>query len=146
MKFALKYPQKVMALILNGGNLDTKGVKRRVQVPIEIGYKIAKLFASKSQDAKHNMEILGLMVHEPNIELSKLRSIQMPTLVIAGTKDMIKKSHTELIAANIPNAELAIVKGNHFIANKNPSEFNKEVDKFLYAAKPLSIKARNVLT
>ncbi|MDE6387566.1 MAG: alpha/beta hydrolase [Lachnospiraceae bacterium] len=131
MKFALKYPQKVSALILNGGNLDTEGIKTRVQLPIEIGYRIVKQFASKSQEAKRNMEMLGLMVHEPNIELSKLRSIHIPALVIAGTRDMVKESHTELIAANIPNAKLAIVKGNHFIANKKAFEFNKEVEKFL---------------
>ena len=139
MKFALKYPSKVSALILNGGNLDTKGIKRRIQIPIEIGYYIAKRFAAKSQEAKLNMEMLGLMVHEPNIEPEELHSIHMPTLVIAGTKDMVKKSHTELIAANIPNAKLAIVKGNHFIANKNALGFNKEVEKFLQAVKSIQL-------
>lgn len=131
MKFALKYPQKVTALILNGGNLDTKGVRRRIQIPIEIGYKMAKCFAAKSREAKRNMEILGLMVHEPNIEPDSLHSIQIPTLVIAGTRDMIKQSHTELIAASIPGAKLVIVEGSHFIANKKPEEFNKEVGNFL---------------
>lgn len=131
MKFALKYPQKVTALILNGGNLDTKGIKRRIQIPIEIGYKMAKCFAAKSRVAKRNMEILGLMVHEPNIEPDSLHSIRIPTLVIAGTRDMIKQSHTELIAASIPDAKLVIVKGSHFIANKKLAEFNKEVGKFL---------------
>lgn len=131
MKFALKYPQKVTALILNGGNLDTKGIKRRIQIPIETGYRLAKLAASRSEEAKRNMEILGLMVHEPNIEPDSLHSIQIPTLVIAGTRDMIKQSHTELIAASIPGAKLVIVEGNHFIANKKPEEFNKEVGNFL---------------
>ncbi len=131
MKFALKYPQKVTALILNGGNLDTKGVKRRIQIPIEAGYRMAKLAASRSEEAKRNMEILGLMVHEPNIEPDSLHSIQIPTLVIAGTRDMIKQSHTELIAASIPGAKLVIVEGSHFIANKKPEEFNKEVGNFL---------------
>ncbi len=133
MKFALKYPQKVTALILNGGNLDKKGIKARVQIPIEIGYKIAKKFALKSQDAKRNMELLGLMIYEPDIDFYELRSIQIPTLVIAGTRDMIKRTHTESIAENIPNARLAIVKGNHFVANKKAKIFNKEVEDFLQA-------------
>jgi len=42
--FALNYPERVEKLILNGANLDAKGVKRTVQLPIEIGYRIAKLF------------------------------------------------------------------------------------------------------
>lgn len=131
MKFALKYPDRVKALILNGGNLHTKGVKASIQIPIEIGYRLAKLFAGKSEEAKHHAEILGLMVNEPNIDPTALHSLQMPTLVIAGTRDMIKENHTKLIARNIPNAKLSIIKGDHFIAQKKPQEFNREVEAFL---------------
>lgn len=131
MKFALKYPNQVKALILNGGNLNTKGVKRSIQIPIEIGYRFAKLFAGKSEEAKSHMEILGLMVNEPNIRPEELCAIQAPTLVIAGTKDMIKTAHTELIADHIPNAKLSVIPGDHFIANKNPKDFNREVENFL---------------
>ena len=131
MKFAIKYPNKVKALILNGGNLNPQGVKKTTQIPIEIGYKIARRFASKSADAKKNAEMLGLMVNEPNIEINELSKITAPTLIICGSNDMIKESHTKEIAGNIPNAKLAIMKGNHFIANKRYAAFNKEVEAFL---------------
>lgn len=131
MKFALQHSDKIEALILNGGNLNTKGIKRVIQIPIEIGYKITKIFAEKSEEAKRNMELLGLMVNEPDIKSDELHSIQVPTLVIAGTKDMIKRAHTEEIARNIPNAKLSIIQGNHFIANKESNKFNKEVELFL---------------
>lgn len=131
MKFAMKHPDMVKALILNGGNLNPAGVKRTVQIPIEIGYKIARRFADKSTDAKRNAEMLGLMVNEPNIKPSELSLITMPALVICGTKDMIKESHTKEIAEHLPNAKLTIVRGNHFIANKNPAAFNQAVDAFL---------------
>lgn len=132
MKFAMKYPSKVKALILNGGNLNPKGVKRTIQIPIEIGYKIAKQFASKSPNAKQNAEMLGLMVNEPNIGLDELSKITVPTLVICGSRDMIKESHTKKIAENIPNSKLSIIKGNHFIANKRYIAFNREVEDFLH--------------
>ena len=131
MKFAIKYPSKVKALILNGGNLNPQGVKKTTQIPIEIGYKIARRFASKSADAKKNAEMLGLMVNEPNIEINELSKITAPALVICGRNDMIKESHTKEIAENIPNAKLSIIKGNHFIANKRYVTFNKEVEDFL---------------
>ena len=131
MKFAIKYPNKVRVLILNGGNLNPKGIKRTIQIPIEIGYKIAKCFASKSPDARKNAEMLGLMVNEPNIEYNELSKITAPTLVICGSHDMIKESHTKKIAENIPGAKLSIIKGNHFIANKRYLAFNKEVESFL---------------
>lgn len=131
MKFAMKHPNMVKALILNGGNLNPKGVKRTTQLPIEIGYKIARHFAAKSPDAGKNAEMLGLMVNDPNIEPHELSRITMPTLVICGTNDMIKESHTKEIAENLPDAVLTILKGTHFIANKCPAEFNRAVDDFL---------------
>ncbi len=131
MKFAMKYPDMLSALILNGGNLNAKGVKGSTQVPIEIGYRIASLFADKSPEAKKNAEMLGLMVNDPNIKPDELSKIIVPTLVICGTNDMIKESHTKEISDNIMNSELMIIKGNHFVANKNPEEFNMAVNEFL---------------
>ena len=131
MIFAMKHPERVNRLILNGANLDAKGVKPSVQIPIEIGYRIAKIFARISQTAKLNAEMLGLMVNDPNVLPEELVKIQAKTLVIAGTKDMIKDEHTRLIAQSIPNAQLVILEGNHFIANKCPQAFNEAVLKFL---------------
>ena len=34
MIFAIKYPERVDRLILDGANLDAKGVKRSIQIPI----------------------------------------------------------------------------------------------------------------
>ena len=135
MKFAIKHPNKVKGLILNGGNLNPQGVKRTIQIPIEIGYRIAKRFASKSVKANKNAEMLGLMVNDPNIEASELLRITAPTLVICGTKDMIKEHHTKEIAKSLPGAKLAIIKGNHFIANRCYNAFNKEVEDFLETIK-----------
>jgi len=131
MKFAITHPEMVRVLILNGGNLDAKGVKRTTQIPVEIGYRIAKHFSAKSPGAKKNAEMLGLMVNGPNIEPEDLSQITAPTLVICGTKDMIKESHTQKITRYIPNAKLLIIKGNHFVANKRPNKFNQEIGDFL---------------
>lgn len=131
MVFALAHPERVDKLILNGANLDASGVKRKIQIPIEIGYRIAKFFARKSPKAKKNAEMLGLMVNDPNVKVEELSRIQNKTLVIAGDNDMIKDQHTRLIAQSIPGAELCILQGNHFIANKNPQSFNEAVLRFL---------------
>lgn len=129
--FAIKYPERVKKLILNGANLNAKGVKPLIQIPIEIGYRMASFFSKKSADAKKNAETLGLMVNDPNIDAKELSKIQAKTLVIAGTKDMIKTKHTEYIFACLPDAEIVFIPGNHFIANKKPEEFNVVVEKFL---------------
>ena len=131
MVFALAHPERVERLILNGANLDASGVKRKIQIPIEIGYRVARLFARISSKAKKNAEMLGLMVNDPNVKPEELSRIQCPTLVVAGDKDMIKDQHTRLIAQSIPGAELSIIPGNHFVANQHPEAFNEVVLRFL---------------
>lgn len=131
MIFALKHPERLERLVLNGANLDASGVKRTVQLPIELGYRIAKLRAGKSSSARQRAEMLGLMVNDPNIGPDELQKVHAKTLVIAGTRDMIKDAHTRLIAQSIPDSKLAIIDGDHFIAASNPAEFNRTVLDFL---------------
>ena len=131
MVFAMMHPERVEKLILDGANLDASGVKKTIQIPIEIGYRIAKLCARKKPEARRKAELLGLMVHDPDVKPEELAAIQRPTLVLAGDNDMIKESHTRLIARSISGAELAIIQGSHFVANQNPEAFNEAVLRFL---------------
>lgn len=131
LKFALKYPERIDKLVLNGANIATSGVKPSTQRFVEMSYRFVSKFAARSPKAKLKADILGLMVDEPNITPAQLNGVDMPTLVIVGTRDMIEESHTRLIYESLPNAELAVIKGSHFIANKNPDEFNRRVEAFL---------------
>lgn len=127
--FAAQNPARVRRLILCGACITPKAVKRSVQIPIEIGYRIASLF--KNPEAQKNAEILGLMVHDMGISKEHLQQIQAETLVLAGTKDMILETHTKMIAETIPRAKLRILPGDHFLPSKNPEEFNRVVLDFL---------------
>ena len=129
--FALAHPERVGKLVLNGANLDAHGVKPSVQLPIEAGYRVASFFGRRSGRARRNAEMLGLMVNEPAIDPGALRAVRAPTLVIAGTRDMIRPSHTRLIAQSIPGAQLVFIGGDHFIAAKEPEAFNLTVANFL---------------
>ena len=131
MVFAMKYPDRVDRLILDGANLDAKGVKPSIQIPIEIGYRFARLFARKSEKAAQHAEMLGLMVNDPNVAPEELAKIRSKTLVMSGTRDMIKEKHTRLIASRIPDSRLVFLDGDHFIANKCPDAFNRAVLEFL---------------
>ena len=131
LTFALKYPEHVEKLILNGANLSPSGLKKHVQIPIILEYHLASIFCEKSALAKKKAELLSLMAKEPNIQRSQLLQLRIPTLVIAGTKDMIREKHTKLIFECLPNAQLAIIPGDHFLANRQPSAFNARVAAFL---------------
>ncbi|MBS6475812.1 MAG: alpha/beta fold hydrolase [Clostridiales bacterium] len=131
LTFALRYPERVDRLILNGANLDPSGVRLSVQAPIVLGYHIASWFSRKSKEAQKNAELLGLMVKQPHIRAERLETLHVPTLVIAGSRDMIKRRHTLLIYQSIPDARLEILRGDHFIAARKPNAFNQAVERFL---------------
>lgn len=131
LTFALAYPDRVDRLILNGTNLDPSGVKPSVQIPIVLDYCLATVLARISPRAGRKAELLGLMVREPHIRPSALGRIAAPALVIAGTHDMIREKHTRLIARSLPNSQLEILPGDHFIARTNPEGFRRAVEAFL---------------
>ena len=51
-----------------------------------------------------------MMLSEPQIDPVELSAIKCPALVTAGDEDLISEEHTRLIADNIPNSTLVIVK------------------------------------
>ena len=131
MRFAMKHQEKLLALILDGGNLDARGVKKSIQIPITLGYRMSKLFSGLSARAEKRSELLGLMVNDPHISPYELSVIHVPTLVLAGTKDLILEEETRRIAEHIPGAKLRLIEGDHFIAAKSYDAFNAAVEEFL---------------
>ena len=129
--FALRYPQYVEKLILNGANLTPAGVKLSTQLPIAAGWCASGVCGLFSKKAKANWEMLNLMVTQPHIRPQTLEKLTVPTLVIAGERDMIREKHTRLIAASLPNSKLVILPGDHFVARRNWQQFNPAVQAFL---------------
>ena len=60
--FALKYPEYVEKLILNGADLCPSGVKLTTQLPIVLGWGMCRVPALFSRKARANWEMLDLMV------------------------------------------------------------------------------------
>ena len=129
--FSLKYPGYVDKLILNGADLDPSGVRRSTQIPIILSWAALGAVKRFCPKVLPKWELLDLMVTQPHIDNLSLRALRMPTLVVAGERDMIKQSHTRSIAAPIPNARLAILPGDHFLARSSPEKFNSLVLEFL---------------
>ena len=131
MVFALNYPEKVDKLILNAANLYPSGVKVSLMIRVYLEYRKAVRKAGKGDEERYRAEMLALLVKDPMVEPGELKKLKMKTLVIAGTKDLIKRSHTRLIAKNIEGSRLVFVKGGHGIAAENWKDYNKQVMKFL---------------
>lgn len=131
MLFAMKRPDMVNKLILVGGNLKPSGMQPGIFLAVETAYYLTKAAGVFDKRLRLEHEFYFLMAKEPNINPSELKRIKAKTLVIAGDKDMIKPSHTRLIAESIPNAELFMPKGDHFIIYRTPDVINKKAEEFL---------------
>ncbi|NLV57593.1 MAG: alpha/beta hydrolase [Clostridiales bacterium] len=130
--FALRYPQRVRKLVLNGANLQPWGVCRRVQIPLTLHYGWICVASACRPGLIPRKEMLGLMIREPHIPTRDMQKIKAPTLVIAGDHDLIRTSHTRSIARALPNSVLCILPGDHFLAHKKPDAFNEVVTAFLW--------------
>lgn len=129
--FALRHPEYIDKLILNGANLDPSGVKRATQLPIELNWASLKVRSRFDPKVQPKLEQMELMVHQPHVSLLELRKLRMPTLVVAGDRDMIKEAHTRAISASIPTSRMVILPGSHFLARENWKAFNALVLEFL---------------
>lgn len=129
--FALKYPEKVDRMILNGANIFPEGMAEPDFSKIVAAYERNKAALSEHPEKQDRFDMLALMVEEPHIRPEELHSLRMPVLVIAGTEDAIREEHTRLIAENIPGAESVFIEGDHFIAHEKPEAFNRAVAGFL---------------
>ncbi|KRO16284.1 alpha/beta fold hydrolase [Lacticaseibacillus saniviri] len=99
---AIHYPTRINKLVVAGANLTPQGLRRSARALFAVS-------ANMSHDP-----LIQMMRNEPNISLRALKRIQAPTLVLAGSRDLIDRKETLRIAANIPNATLTIVPhANH---------------------------------
>lgn len=96
---ALQAPGLVSRLVISGANLHPNGMKRTFLHKIRQHYK------------KSGSPLERMMLEEPDIDPASLAQIQIPVLVLAGEHDIIKPSHTKLIAKKLPDAQLAIIPG-----------------------------------
>lgn len=158
--FALMYPGYVGQLVLNGANLNPFGMKPLVLAQVTAGYLRASLEAVMGETAMGETaagktaagktaagkskyspagkrELYGLMLKEPWIRPEHLRELQVPVLVLAGTRDMIRERHTRRIHRLIPGSRLKLVRGDHFIAASNARDFNRAVEHFLISTEKL---------
>ena len=90
---------RITTLIVSGANLTPRGVKAVLRAQFRVMYLFRK-------DPK-----LRLMLTEPDITDDTLRAIRAETLVLAGSRDLIREKQTRHIAAAVPGARLRILPG-----------------------------------
>jgi pimeloyl-ACP methyl ester carboxylesterase len=86
--------------------------------------------------ADHYPVIFAKLAHlwqtEPNIDVTSLADVSVPTLVLAGDDDLVTPEHAAAITAAIPDAQLAIIPGaSHTSPIEKPGLVNRILLDFL---------------
>ena len=102
LMLAYSCPTLLSGLIVSGANAEPEGLK--------LGWlRLFRLVGHLTKDPK-----ITLMLQEPHMTKEQLAAITVPTLVLAGSRDLIAEAHTRSIAAAIPGSCLRILQGeNH---------------------------------
>jgi pimeloyl-ACP methyl ester carboxylesterase len=131
---AIRHPDKVGMLAVMGANLQPDGaypwaVDGIVRVRERI---LARLPGARDPERLQlQLKLLDLLGNQPHIPLSDLATIQVPTLVMAGDRDVIRDDHTLAMFHALPRSQLAIFPGaTHMIPQQDPVRFNRTVLEF----------------
>ena len=95
---------RIGLLLPGSANLTPEGVAPWLRAGVKAIYSFTK-------DPK-----MLMMLTEPNITPEELATIKVPTVVIAGSKDIVAEKDTRLIAESIPGAKLRLLEGEGHIS------------------------------
>ncbi len=129
---SIRHPELTDKLMLMGVNLNPSAEAISQKILQQARRDIKKLKGKNDPGNITKTRLLEMLLQYPDIAVAELSKVKAKTLVMAGAKDLVLEAHTRLIAENIPNARLNIVKGEtHFLPQENPKLFNKIVLEFL---------------
>lgn len=132
LAMAMLYPNRVAKVVTMGSNIfmDTSVVDEAM---IAEARQMKQSVANSTEpENKRIARLVDLVLYHPQYRFEDLQKITCPVLVMAGETDVIKRAHTENMAAHIPKGRLLIAKGEtHHYPVKNPDGFNRTVIDFL---------------
>ena len=130
---AIRHPEKVKKLAVTGANLRPDTTAVFPEVINMIAPTLNKLKAKKilNEVEKVQLKLYKLLLEQPNIPLTDVQKIKIPTLVIGGDHDVIKVEHTMEIYKQLAQGYLWILPNSgHSTPIVYTQEFNKVVDDF----------------
>ena len=147
LEFAARYPGRTLGVIAVSGNALPGGLWTPLYLLTFMKYHISgflrRLFP-ENRLGKHLIKsrmLSGLMLNSPALTKERLAQIKAPVLLIAGTLDVVKVSHTKWMAEQIPNSHLKLITGG----THGSFFYKKEQQRYLTYIKSFLSKALSTL-
>lgn len=127
---SIAHPGLLSCHVPCGANATVAGLKRWFYWMFRLGY------------LKTRSPMFGMVVQQPDITPQQLKSITTPTLVMAGSRDIMTNAHTRYLARAIPGARLCLLPGEtHTSYLRKPDVFMAHAGAFLDAKKEMGAPA-----
>lgn len=130
----VRHPDKVRKLVSMAANLRPDAVYPEVEQLAKDMVSSITPEARRTPQGQRDLKVATLLVDEPHIDLSLLRKVTAPTLILSSDHDLIRLDHTVAIYEALPAAELAVFPNStHLVPYDDPQTFNATVERFLSA-------------
>jgi pimeloyl-ACP methyl ester carboxylesterase len=121
LELAIHRPDLLAAQVLMGGNVTPGALKPVTNAMILGGYWAMRAVGAVSPAARRRADIWGLMVGQPNVSREQLESVEVPTMIMVGQRDVVPRRESQLTARLIPGAEWVEVAGqSHLLPRGAP--------------------------
>lgn len=122
LQFASDYPEFTQEVIAISPNAGPEGLLLPIRVWVKFAYNIYNSICEAWHLTKKLDGFLGrciqkrrfyysLLLHSPQLTKKKLKNINVPVLIMAGTRDFIKEEHIRWISHQISKSQLIFIKG-----------------------------------
>lgn len=124
MQIAIRHPEKVNKLVVASAFYKREGMMpgffdrmqkaslENMPKPLQTAYLSIKNNNQQGLQAMHDRDKNRMLAFK-DWKDEDLAAIKAPTMVIAGSQDVVSSEHTKQMASKIPNAQPYIIIGNH---------------------------------
>ena len=135
LDLAMRYPDRIRRLIAISANYDVNGL---VEIPRSVGeiprrpLRYALFASDPAQWPTLYRKVVTMWQTQPHYTLNDLRRIKVPTLIMAGERDIVKRQHTDELAKSISDSQEFIIQGGtHAAIYEKPEVANSRILMFL---------------
>ena len=151
LEFASLYPKQTTEVIAVSGNAKPWGMLLPYYLFVGAEYAVAGIMREFCQDKRQRQKfdrsrmLNGLMFHSPDLTEERLGKIQAPTLLIAGTNDVIRVSHSQWMLRQIPGSRLVLLKkARHVDFLHKRERYLRVIERFLKEEEGTVIRQNNI--
>ncbi|MDR3359570.1 MAG: alpha/beta hydrolase [Bifidobacteriaceae bacterium] len=121
LEIAIHRPDLLAAEVLLGGNVSPLALRPWTKLGVLAVWAAARAAGLVSPAARRQAEVFGLMVGQPNVTARQLESVAVPTMIMAGERDVVPRHESRRVARLIPGAEWVELAGQgHMLPRTAP--------------------------